>query len=133
IKAEEVYNNKTLHNKHGGVVLADGVLYGNSETGGPWVAMDFKTGKKLGWDTRSLGKGSITCADGRLYLYSEDNGTVVLLEPNPTEWKEAGRFKIPQETKVPRQKGHIWTHPVVSNGRLYLRDEDLLFCYDVKQ
>lgn len=132
IEAEEVYSNRTLANKHGGVVLVDGVLYGNSEQGGPWVAMDFLTGQKLGWEGRKLSRGSITYADGRLYLYGEDNGAVVLLEPDPKEWKEAGRFKIPQETKQPRQRGHIWTHPVVANGRLYLRDEDLIFCFDVK-
>src|SRR5262249_40366644 len=109
-----------------------GVLYGCSEDRGPWVAVDFLTGKKLGWDGRRLGKGSITYADGRLYLYSEDDGTVVLLEPNPKEWKETGRFKIPQQTHVDRQSGHIWAHPVVANGRLYLRDQDLIFCYDIR-
>ena len=82
--------------------------------------------------SRNLAKGSITYADGRLYLYSEDNGTVVLLEPNSKEWKEAGRFKIPQQTEQKRQSGHIWTHPVVANGRLYLRDQDLIFCFDVR-
>jgi len=131
IQAEEIYSGRTLVNKHGGVVLVDGVLYGSSESGGPWVAMDFKTGKKLGWDGRKLPAGSVTYADGRLYLYSQDNGTAVLLEPNPKEWKETGRFKIPQESKQPR-KGMIWTHPVVANGRLYLRDQDLIFCFDVQ-
>ena len=133
IEAKELYSERTLVNKHGGVLLLDGVLYGNSEPGGPWVAMDFFTGKKLGWDGNKLGKGSITYADGRLYLYSEGNGTVVLLEPNPKEWKETGRFKLPKETTVPRKSGHIWTHPVVANGRLYLRDQDLIFCFDIKE
>jgi len=119
-------------NKHGGVVFLNGVLYGNSEDDGPWVAMDFLTGKKLGWSGRNLSIGSITYADGRFYLYSEDDGTVVLLEPNPKEWKEAGRFRIPETTTVPRRSGHVWTHPVVANGRLYLRDQDLIFCYDVR-
>jgi outer membrane protein assembly factor BamB len=133
IKAEEVYSNKNLANKHNGVLLVDGVLYGASEAGGPWVAIDFLKGDKLGWKNPNLkAKGSITYADGRLYLYTQDNGTAVLLEPDPKEWKEAGRFKIPQTTKVPRKSGGIWTHPVVANGRLYLRDEDLIFCYDVK-
>lgn len=133
VKAEEVYSGRTLVNKHGGVVLVDGVLYGNSEAGGPWVAMDFKTGKKLGWDKPGLRNiGSITYADGRLYLYSESDGTVVLLEPNPTTWTEAGRFKLPRQTKIRSPRGRIWTHPVVAHGRLYLRDQDLIFCYDVK-
>jgi outer membrane protein assembly factor BamB len=130
--AKEVYSGRTLVNKHGGVVLVNGVLYGNTQSEGPWVAMDFLTGKKLGWNGRNLLIGSITYADDRLYLYSENDGTAVLLEPNPKQWKEAGRFKIPQETQVKRGSGHIWTHPVVANGRLYLRDQDLIFCYDVR-
>ena len=132
VTAKDVYSGRTLVNKHGGVVFLNGVLYGNSEDDGPWVAMDFLTGKKLGWSGRNLSIGSITYADGRFYLYSEDDGTVVLLEPNPKEWKEAGRFRIPETTTVPRRSGHVWTHPVVANGRLYLRDQDLIFCYDVR-
>jgi hypothetical protein len=58
---------------------------------------------------------------------------VALVEATPKEqWKEVGRFKIPQETKKTR-KGGIWTHPVVANGRLYLRDQDLIFCFDIKE
>jgi outer membrane protein assembly factor BamB len=132
-KAEIVWEGKQLINKHGGVVLVEGVLYGSPEGGrSSWLAVDFKSGEQLGLDKAKLGKGSLTYADGRLYLYSEDKGTCVLLEPDRKEWKEQGRFTIPRETKVPRKSGRIWTHPVVANGRLYLRDQDLLFCFDVK-
>jgi outer membrane protein assembly factor BamB len=132
VKAEEVYSGRTLVNKHGGVVLVDGVLYGNTEEGRQWLAMDFQTGKKLGWEGRNLGIGSVTFADSMLYLYSEDDGTVVLLQPDPKEWKEAGRFNIPEKTKERPRGSNIWTHPVVANGRLYLRDHEFIFCYDVK-
>ncbi len=129
-KAEEVYRNKVMKNHHGGVVLVDGHLYGHSDPNG-WVCMDFKTGKPKWEETAALGKGSLTCADGRLYCYGEKTGTLVLVEADPTGWKETGRFTIPEKTKVARKEGLIWTPPVVANGRLYLRDQDLLFCYDV--
>jgi outer membrane protein assembly factor BamB len=132
VTATEVYSGRTLVNKHGGVVLLDGVLYGNSEAVGPWVAMEFLTGKKLGWSGRNLPPGSITYADGRLYLYDEQDGTVVLLEPDPKEWKETGRFTIPEKTKERPASSKIWTHPVVANGRLYLRDHEFIFCYDIR-
>ena len=75
--------------------------------------------------------GSLTYADGHLYCY-QDNGTVALVEASPDGWKETGRFSIPQKTKRARKGSSIWTHPVVANGKLYLRDQDLIFCYDVK-
>lgn len=131
IKAEEVYANKDMTNHHGGVVKVGDCLYGYSDRGG-WMCMEFQTGKVLWKDGRKLGKGSVTCADGHLYCYSENDGTVVLIEASADGWKENGRFKIPQQTKLPRKRGKIWTHPVVVNGRLYLRDQDLIFCYDVK-
>jgi outer membrane protein assembly factor BamB len=94
--------------------------------------MEFKTGKIRWKESGKLRKGSITYADGHLYCYSENDGTVALIEASPDGWKESGRFKIARQTKQPRKGGHIWTHPVVANGRLYLRDQDLIFCYQVK-
>lgn len=136
--ATEVYADKGLkamHNHHGGVVLVDNCLYGYSGTNDPkprqWVCLDFKKGNLI-WSDDTFEKGSVTFADGHLYLYGQDTGGVVLLKASPQGWKEDGRFKIPEETKIKRKQGHIWTHPVVANGRLYLRDEDLIFCYDIK-
>jgi outer membrane protein assembly factor BamB len=129
-RAEQVYANGNLVNHHGGAVLVGEHVYGFSDGKG-WVCLDFKTGKIV-WKQGKLGKGSLTCADGRLYCYS-DTGTAVLLDASPAGWQEHGRFDIPEKTKVERQyEPNIWTHPVVANGRLYLRDQDLLFCYDVK-
>lgn len=133
-KADEVWSNKEMENHHGGVVLLDGYLYGcsgNSNSRANWRCVEWQTGKTM-WSENKLSPGSLTYAGGRLYLYSQDNGTCVLLDPNPKGWKEEGRFKIPRETKAARGQGKIWTHPVVANGRLYLRDQDLLFCFDVK-
>jgi outer membrane protein assembly factor BamB len=130
IKTETVYSNKSMKNQHGGVVLLGDYLYGYSDGNG-WVCQEFKTGKTV-WAHKGIGKGSLTYADGHLYCYSESNGTVVLVEATPAGWKEKGRFKIPRETALRSPSGKIWTHPVVANGRLYLRDQDLLFCFDIK-
>jgi outer membrane protein assembly factor BamB len=126
----EVYANKDMSNHHGGVIKVGDYLYGHSDNGG-WMCQNFADGKVV-WKDKKLGKGCLTCADDRLYLYSENDGTCVLIEPTKEGWKEHGRFKIPQQTTLPRKSGHIWTHPVVANGRLYLRDQELIFAFDVK-
>lgn len=130
VKAEQVYANKSMKNHHGGVVLLGEHLYGYSDGNG-WVCQEILSGKNV-WENKSLGKGSVTYADGRLYCYSEGDGTVALVEANSKQWKEISRFKIPKQTKVNRKSGHIWTHPVIADGKLYLRDQDLLFCFDIK-
>lgn len=130
-EAEVVYSNKNLANHHGGVVLVDGKLYGHSDTKSGWICQDFKSGEVV-WQSRKLGKGSLTCVGGKLICYSERDGTVVLADVSPKGWTESGRFPLPQQTTKPRKSGQIWTHPVVCNGKLYLRDQDLLFCFDVK-
>jgi hypothetical protein len=67
-----------------------------------------------------------------LYLLDEKSGDCVLIEASPEGWKEHGRFKLDPQTKIRSSQGAIWTHPVISNGRLYLRDQDLIHCYAVK-
>lgn len=127
-----VYSNKNLGNHHGGVVLVDGYLYGYSDTPrGSWVCQDFKSGEVV-WQSTKLGKGSLTCAEGKLYCYSERDGTVVLADVSSKGWTEHGRFPLPKQTKQPRKRGQIWTHPVVCDGKLYLRDQDLFFCFDIR-
>ncbi len=130
-EASEVYFNKEMINHHGGVVLVDGHLYGYSERLG-WLCQNFKTGEKVWAEKAALGKGAVTCADGMLYCLAEKDGTVVLAEASPKGWKEHGRFKLEAQTAQRSPRGRIWTHPVVTGGRLYLRDQELLSCYDVK-
>jgi outer membrane protein assembly factor BamB len=132
IKAEEVWFSRNLKNHHGGVILLDGCLYGanGGNEGGALVCLDFKTGNIL-WDGRDLPdrpapKGSLTLADGRLY-YRTEKGPVLLIEPNPKGYLERGRFEQPDRSKEP-----AWPHPVIANGKLYIRDQDTLFCYDIK-
>jgi outer membrane protein assembly factor BamB len=131
VKARKVYASKDMENKHGGVVLVGGDIYGWTDHGSAWVCLDLKTGHPV-WESKKLKRGSVTYADGHLYCYSEDNGTVVLVDASPEGWKEHGRFKIPRETSIRSQRGGVWTYPVVANGRLYLRDQDLIFCFDVR-
>jgi outer membrane protein assembly factor BamB len=133
-----VYKNRNMVNHHGGVLLVSGHLYGYSDTS-DWACQDARSGELVpGWgDKAGLGKGSLTCADGHLYCFAEQDGTVALVEANPKVWTERGRFKLPRTSQLPRPKalrgrGNFWTHPVVANGRLYLRDQELIFCYDVK-
>lgn len=131
-KAEEVWFSKNIENHHGGVVLIDGALYGaNGGNGGGYpVCLDFKTGEVL-WnekdaDKRRLKKGSVAVADGRIY-YRTEEGPVVLIEPSRKELLVRGQFDQPDRTGKP-----AWAHPVIANGKLYIRDQDTLYCYDVK-
>jgi outer membrane protein assembly factor BamB len=121
-----------MENHHGGVLVIDGALYGsNGGNGGGYLAcLDFKTGDVL-WnerdpDKRRATKGSVAFADDRIY-YRTEQGAMLLIEPSTREYLERGRFEQPDRTKQP-----AWTHPVLANGKLFIRDQDALFCYDVK-
>jgi len=129
-KVEELYSNTDMENHHGGVILVGDHLYGYSGKAG-WTCMEMKTGTVVWAEKKELKKGAIHCADGMLYLQEEDTGTVVLIEASPKGWNEKGRFVIEPQTMQRNPKGKVWTHPVVANGRLYLRDQELLFSYDV--
>lgn len=124
--AEEVYFTSDMQNHHGGMIVIDGALYGaNGGNGGGFMTcIDFQTGEVL-WRDRKGPKGSLLFADGRLYLRSED-GPIVLVEPSTKGWVERGRFEQPDRSSSP-----AWAHPIVANGKLYIRDQGLLLCYDV--
>ena len=132
-KAEQVYDAdamRLMDNKHEGIVRVGDYVYGWSDRGG-WTCQEFAGGKKM-WQSKEFGKGSITAADGMLYCYSEDNGTVALVVASSDGWREMGRFTLPRHTERREFRNNIWTHPVIANGRLYLRDQELIFCYEVK-
>ena len=124
------YENTNMVNHHGGVVLVGDHLYGYSDKGG-WTCQEFKTGEIVWAEKGKLGKGAIHCADGMLYLLEESSGTAVLIEASPEGWKEHGRFTLAPQSTQRHPKGKVWTHPVVSDGKLYLRDQELLFSFDV--
>jgi outer membrane protein assembly factor BamB len=101
----------------------DDTLFGFSSS--ILTALDFTTGKVL-WRDRSVGKGSLVVADGRLYLFGE-NGVAGLAEATRAGYRESGRFELKTSGSP------TWSHPVVANAKLYLRDQDTLYCYDVKK
>jgi len=132
VKAEEVWASRQIENHHGGVLLIDGALYGaNGGNGGGYlICLDWRTGEVL-WnerdpDKRRVRKGSVAAADGRIY-YRTEEGALILIEPNKNEYLERGRFDQPDRTSLP-----AWSHPVIANGRLYVRDQDTLFCYNIQ-
>jgi len=122
-KAEEVWFSRDMKNHHSSSVLIGDYLYGFSSS--ILTAMKFDTGE-IAWRDRSVGKGSLVYADGNLYCFSE-NGVVGLVEATPAGYKEKGRFRIQQDS-LP-----TWAHPVVAGGRLYLRDQDTIYAYDVRE
>ncbi len=129
--AETLYeNNKVMKNHHGGVVLVDGHLYGHSDGYG-WVCQELATGKEV-WVHKGFGKGATHYADGMLYCVDEKSGEVVLAEASPKGWSEKGRFRLDPLSTQRNKQGGIWPHPVVVGGKLYLRDQEYLFCFDVK-
>ena len=121
IIADEVYFTRDMQNHHGGVILVDGFIYGFS--GSILTCLDFETGKQV-WRNRSVGKGSLTFADGHLYLVGEGN-EVGLARATPEGYIEKGRFSIEDQGRP------SWAHPVVSGGRLYIRNLGTLTCYDI--
>ncbi len=122
LRADEAYFNRDMMNHHGGVVLVNGYVYGFSNA--ILTCMEFATGKVM-WRNRSVGKGSITYADGKLFLLGESN-VAGLAKATPEDYRELGRFSIP-DTGLPS-----WAHPVVCAGRLYIRNQSMLMCYDVR-
>jgi outer membrane protein assembly factor BamB len=120
---EELYANKDIANHHGGVVLLDGHVYG--ATGGTFRCLQVADGD-LVFKERSAGKGATMYADGRFYLRAEQ-GSMALIKASPDGYEEVSRFDQPK-----RSKRQAWAHPVVANGKLYLRDQGILLCFDVR-
>jgi len=123
---EAIYNkNQNMVDHTGGVIGLDGNIYGHSDTKG-WICQDMMSGD-VKWADKSLpGKGTIAYADGHFYCRS-DKGPIALIEATPTGWKQSGRFDQPE-----RSGKTAWPHLVIANGKLYVRDMDNLFCYDIK-
>lgn len=119
--SEEAYFGTRLQNHHGGVIAHEGTLY--SFFGPALTAVDARTGE-VHWRARSVGKGSLVMADGKLFLLSERN-KVGLAVATPEGYQERGRFEIED------RGGPSWAHPVVANGAFYIRDQESLTSYDV--
>ena len=132
-KAEKIYSkNSVVQNHHGGVIRVGDKVYGHSDKTG-WVCFDFKTGPdEPVWANKKFGKGSITYADGEFYCYAEGKGELVRIKATDKGWEETGKLTIPSTSPLRKPtSGKVWAHPVVANGKLFLRDFELLFCYDL--
>jgi outer membrane protein assembly factor BamB len=124
ITTEKVWETKLMDNYHGGVILYNGYLYGSGSLARDWYCLDFLTGKQM-WKTN--GSGSLTYADGMVYLYDE-KGSMKLVKASPEKFEKAGEFRVPEGGQGP-----YWAHPVVCGGRLYLRHADKIFVYDLRK
>jgi len=123
-EARQVYHTRQMENHHGGMVIVGEHLYGTNDS--VMKCLDVMTGDVM-WQNRSVGKGSVVYADGHIILRSE-NGPVALMEANPREYVEKGRFDQPE-----RSNNSAWPHPVVADGKLYLRDQQKLLVYDLRE
>ncbi|MFG0256155.1 MAG: PQQ-binding-like beta-propeller repeat protein [Rhodopirellula sp. JB053] len=119
----EAYFVGKMESHHGGFILHDGHVYGTNNS--VLLCIDWNSGQ-IRWQNRCVGKGSVTYADGHLYVRGE-RGDVALVEATPDEYREKGRFSQPD-----RSDKNAWAHPVISAGRLYLRDHDRMLCYQLK-
>lgn len=119
-----VWQQKTLDSQMGAAVLVDGFIYGSGHRKSGWHCLDWQSGK-VQYTDKTLGKkGNIIYADGMLYCYDE-NGSMGLVKPNPRQFEVISSFKIPRGT------GPHWAHPVIKEGRLYIRHGDVLMVYDI--
>ena len=123
VTAEQIYFARKVAPGIGGAVLLDGNLYGTSAQA--MFCADFNTGEEK-WTDRAVGPASLCYADGRLYVRGHASGDVALVELSGSSYKEQGRIK-----QLDRSKTQAWPHPVIANGGLYLRDQEVLLCYDV--
>lgn len=127
VSVQHVWESDELDSQHGGVILVDGYLYGAAHqfSGARWMCLDWETGQ-MQWRERGVGRGSLTYADGMLYLFSE-RSRVGLARATPEEFELISEFRLP-----PGGQGASWAHPVVIGGRLYLRYDDRLLAYRVR-
>ena len=125
-----LYHNKVMKNRNGGVIRIGDHVYGYSEGPG-WVCQELETGEMVWNQKRILGRGTVSCADGMLYCLEEESGICALVRATPKGWEEYGRVTIDPQTEHRSSDGRIWSHPVIANGRLYLRDQEIICCYEI--
>jgi len=133
LAAKQIYSEQIIGNKQSGTILLGKHVYGYHEDRN-WACVEIETGQ-LVWPkkvTRQKVKaGGMVAADGRFYVLDE-LGQVSLLEASPKQYKMISTFKLPAESKKRKPRGGIWTYPALSDGKLYVRDQELIFCFEVK-
>ncbi|MDO4586743.1 MAG: PQQ-like beta-propeller repeat protein [Planctomycetia bacterium] len=125
--AKEIYNVREVDNKHHGLILDNGFIYSTTDKGA-LSCVEMKNGK-MKWQNRRLRAVSdLAFADGHLILRTEKSGELILVEANPEKYVEKGRFQQPDRTDQ-----NAWTYPLILDGKLFIRDQDKLFCYDLSK
>lgn len=125
VGAEDRWSTR-LDTLQGSVVQVNGKLIGSFYGGRKgWAAVDPQNGEVL-YTAPDLVKGSPLVADGRIYALCED-GWMLLLEAGEKQFEVKGRFRLADA--APRD---AWAHPVIHDGRLYLRYHEMLTCYEVR-
>jgi len=122
VSAQQAWTTRDMVCHHGGYIIEDGHIYGNNGQG--WACLDLPTGRQL-WHERGVGKGSLCFADDMLYLFAESGGKMGLATCSPEGFEMRGSFSV-------AGSGPSWAHPVVIGGRLYIRYDTNLYCYDVR-
>lgn len=124
VTARQVWTTQDMVSHHGGYIIHEGHIYGNNDNRG-WSCIELASGKTV-WQEKAVGKGSVCFADGMLYLFGEKGGRAGLATCSPSGLEMRGEFNVEGD-------GPSWAHPVVIGGRLYLRYDDNLYCFDVRE
>jgi len=122
---QELWRSVSIDNRIGSFVISDGRIYGSDDNGKAWYCLDWSTGKDL-FSEKITAKGNIISADGMLYCYGE-TGEMVLVQPLASGFKKAGLLKVPYGS------AQHWAHPVIANGRLFIRHGNSLMVYDLRK
>ena len=125
----QVWFSKAMQNHHGGVIQVGDYFYGSAAKA--WICQDRATGE-MKWNDRDIKKGAVSYADGLFYHIQEGDGKVLLIKADESSHKIISSFKLSPQTERRKPAGKIWVHPVISNGKLYLRDQEIIYCYDIK-
>ncbi len=123
--AEKVWTNKSLDSRMGGAVLVDDHLYGSGDSDRSWKCLDWKTGKQT-YSSTEIGNGVVISADGLLFCYSQ-RGELAIVKASPD------KFEVTGKTRVSMGSGQHWAHPVINNGRLFVRHGDVLMAYKISE
>lgn len=125
-KAEIEWRNKEFINLSGGYILKDGYLYGGAYLQSKWFCIDLSNGQTK-YIARELGGGPVLYDDGLFYCYAEKDGEIALVDFTPEQFRVVSKFKVPMGM------AQHWAHPVIANGKLYVRHNDALMVYDIRQ
>jgi hypothetical protein len=116
---------QSLNSRMGGAVYIDGYMYGSGDSNREWQSIDWNTGKVI-YESKDIGNGVVIAAEGLLYFYSQ-RGELALVKP------ESSSFNVISETKVSAGSGQHWAHPVINEGRLFVRHGNVLIAYNIRK